>query len=262
MLLIARCGSAAYFQLWCFKYLRTNNSRYFVKITGIWKPTPERYPGSVEMTWLLNPTCYYLGTYPNYWNIRYKRIELAGDEKRPDSFPMGSKPEIYGQYTPQFLNDELNDIEQTFGKDNLKKYFYPDTMKEDERTAFFETEFSPGWRILKAFEDAYFPQYRIFVETMMLEKWALEAQLKIYNDCIQKNWPVPPKIPKTIVKTPIGPAEWPGIPMDQLTLPTPTAPSAGPRKTPEQTLSLTVTFSIKDEVPYNAMDLSLSVIVL
>lgn len=189
-------------------------------------------------------------------------IERADEGGAGVSFPMGSKPEIYGEYTPQFLNDELNDIEQTFGKKNLYKYFFPNTMKEEERTAFFETSQSIGWQILDAFKNAYFPKYRIFVETMMLEKWALEAQIKKYNDCIKKNWPVAPKIPKATVKTPIGPAEWPGIPMDQLALPTPTAPSGGRRAPPEQTLSLTVTFGIKDGVLYNALDLSLSVIVL
>jgi hypothetical protein len=182
-----------------------------------------------------------------------KNIEHAHDPKTPNSFAMGSKPTIVGVTLSQQEIDDFNSIEKTFGRDNLNKYFNPNTMNDEERTVFFEDRTGTGWQILEAIKrEAIFYQ-RPMVEHWILQKWAIEKITKRYNDCIKLKFPTPPRTPQTRVKAPTPNQIFPGEPMNNLTLPTPTAP---PRATPK--LVLTISLGIKTEVPYNALDLTLT----
>ena len=173
-------------------------------------------------------------------------------------FPMGSEPGLLGEYIPLASREDIKELSDSFNKKDLEWLFYsgiiPGNASDEERERLdkFRRDYDSavskiGW----SWEKEHIKYY-------ILQMWALAAKRKIRSDCFKKYYPVEPKTPQARVKSKTPGQTFPGIPMNELTLPTPTAPSAGHRAAPEKTLSLTLTFGIKENVAYNALDLTLS----
>jgi hypothetical protein len=233
---ILTCGGLAGANIICFDYLKSNISRYFLEVNYIFVPI--RYPWG----WSLTPTtlspkrCFYLGQWPNFWDYANQRIVYAHHLWTYKFAPMGNAPIMYNydSLMSSFEAREKLGIEGTPIEE-----FIPEAYKNDRETMeFFHGKYST---------DQYFAQAEV-----------LANRQKRFNECISRNYPKSTKTPQTKVQTPKGEAEFPGVPIHNLTLPPPTS-SPFPHPGPGRSLvRLTLSMGIESGVPYNAMDLTLT----
>jgi hypothetical protein len=231
---ILRCGKFVGGMIHHFDYLKSNISRYFLEVNMVL--VPFRYPwgwGEVA-TYLDIKKCFSLGTYPNYWNYVNKKMVYAHDFMTWDIAPMGTSPIMYNY---ESLISSF-DARKTLGiAGTPAEEFIPEAYKNDRETMeFFHGKYST---------DQYFAQAEV-----------LANRQKRFNECVSRNYPKSTKTPQTKVQTPKGEAEFPGIPIHNLTLPSPTSspfPHPGPGKS---LVRLTLSMGIESGVPYNAMDLT------
>lgn len=255
---IVKCGLVAYLSLMGEVNWKSNTTKYFIRANRFWIPMPPPSIWPWKMGGEAKPVCYFLGTYSNYWNMQDRSITFAHAMGGGASYPMGSGGGLAGEYIPEQTIEDLKELESSFNRKDLEWLYYSGvipgdaTDEERERLYKFRQDYQSarsklGW----SYE-------MVKIDHTIMQLWALKEKRKRRSDCFKRYYPVKPKTPRAKVKSVTPGQTFPGIPMNELTLPTPTAPSAGPRAAPEKTLSLTLTFGIKENVAYNALDLTLN----
>jgi len=226
---ILRCASIASFDLIGYDHWATKTYRYFIQARSIriWYETAGVW--AWETRDLKPYSCYYLGRYPWYWDFDYFRVVS----------PHGSTP--IPVQTPEVYNYLITVMETVTDPITLKK------ITRRKKSPLGEFSF-PKVRNLQPF--GFAPSYPgiewdiyklrpqeeniYFLGPKPVYTWNEQQALTNYMDkrfkeCLAKKYPPPVRKPKRIVQAPEGPAEWPGIPMNQLKTPTPGMPGPPPK---------------------------------
>ena len=232
---ITQCAQVSAFVLHIFDYTRGNVSRYFIEVKAIYIYNKALREWGLISTRLAHPSCYYLGTFRNYWNTKSQKINFAHDVSMQDSYSIGSEPEIPGQPLAKQETEDLNSLVEEFGKDNLMNYLYPDRMDKGYREAFFAYPHGPGTDIDEAIKKMAFFVQEFDIRQWLAQKFAIDERMAQFNACILKAYPKPSREPQYKILDPQGAKDFPGIPINQIQLPAPTAQSV-PRPPPKQIL--------------------------
>lgn len=269
---IGICAAIANFRLHHFDYIKGNVSRYFVEVFSIF--VPKRYPWgwAMDSKDLPKPSCYYLGTYPNYWNRTNKKIVYAHDLMTSDTFPMANDPLILrftdkpispeqllemltrGESQEEYISSdekkEWTSLEDQFGKGNLINYLFPEQMDKEAREAFMTgVPYSPYQVIDKAITDMAFFKKKADIIEWLRQKYILDARKLRYLRCIKVKYPKTEE-PQYKIETPQLPADWPGIPTSEMELPPPTERVQKPKGL-ERLITLRIIFNIIHIGPNN-----------
>lgn len=248
---IGKCASIFLAQLHCFNYIKANTSRYFIQVGTIWGPVKYVWGWGIGPIRLASPTCYYIGSFPNYWNVDNNRIVYAHDLMTPNSFPMENTPVIPTRYEgemsaeqamekwmrgeganefiPDYIKNYLSDVEAEFGKENLNDYFDPDRIPTDDPRLKSDDWKKTMEAINKPIEDLSLFYKKPDLNNYIKQKWALDAMHAKFKACVAATWhePTEPYTPR--IPSPVEPPSMTAIPMDQITKPTPqTAPMPPP----------------------------------
>jgi len=238
---ILKCANASMGGLHHFDDLKTNKSTYFVKIEQIFVPVRFVWGWGLQSKDLQFPQCYYIGTYPNYWDFKNGIIVYPHNLPVTDFAQMGSKPRmfdmnalaksadlwktmgIYGQpvdeFVPSTRASEIKEITNKYGKESLTYYFNPEKIPPE----FTKEQREQIERTNKAIEDDLM-HITIFHKPKQLgayfgQHFALEERTYRYNMCVKKVYPKPTYVPKSKIQTPTGPQTY--TPEPTLKLPYP-----------------------------------------
>lgn len=241
---IGNCAQIAHFRVHHFDYIKGNVSRYFVEVFSIF--IPKKYFGKwyLESIELTHHACYYLGSYPNYWNISNKKIVYAHDLMTSECYSMGSRPEIPGKYLSADEINEFLSLEADFGKKNLLKYLYPERMNQAARDAFFAYPHGPGTDIEDAIKKMAFFTEEFDIRQWLMEKYSLGERMAKFDICIKEKYPTPPKKPQYKIIDPQGAKDFPGIPVSEMSIPGPTAQPSGAPRPPLKVMKLYFSFNV------------------
>lgn len=275
---IGKCAQIANHRLHHFDYIKGNVSRYFIEVWSIF--IPKRYPWgwAMDAQDLAHFTCYYLGSYPNYWNRTNKKIVYAHDLMTSDSFPMANDPIILrftdkpisaeqllemltkGESQEEYISKdeakEWTSLEDQFGKGNLINYLYPERMDKEKREAFMTgVPASLYQEIDKAITDMAFFKKKNDIIEWLRQKYVLDARKLRYLSCIKIKYPKVSE-PQYKVETPQLPKDWPGIPTSEMQLP---QPSYQKPKGLDRVINLRIIFNIIHVGPNNGYYLVLYV---
>ena len=279
---IAKCGSFSSGYFHRFISRKSPIVRYILEVKNKYE-WYERGPGFWDYkTMPCVPSCYYLGTYPVYWNADNKGIAYPDNLGTANNYPLQPTPVIPRklpgmtaaqsiekltkekleafEFLPDVDKGDMKDTINEFGLENVLNYLNPSRIKKvlslDEQSALRElnskidqTMSHLTLRYDKDLLGDYFIQ----------DNWFTKRAIS-FKECLARAFPKKPKEPTTTVLTPRGPAEFPGIPMNELTKPTPER-QPQPFPFPRQRLfNLIVSFGIKQGVAYNALDLKIQLL--
>lgn len=238
-------------------YIKANTSRYFFETKRVYLPFKYNWGWGIKSVDLAFPTCYFLGSYPNYWNTQNRRIVFAHDLMTSECYSIGNKPTMMAEYLPDVDRDVLNDTVNLFGVNNILDYFHPERIpqikpeldltariEEEERRRKLRLEIEKALSDLTLFYDPF------DIEQFMLQKPLLDARTKTFKDCIARTWPKKPYTPKP--KTPTATPPITSTPMSEIQKPTPMMVPAPPPK-----LSLVFNYGVKPDTPANVLQLTI-----
>lgn len=254
---IMACADIAGGFLYIFDNIRANSSVFFFETT--FRYIPERMPWGWRKKSIVAKArqCYFLGKYPNYWNLDNKRIVYAHNLWTPNVHAMTNVAFIPDKFLADSEKALLASLEETFGKSNMDMFLYPDRFPPKDIKAFRENpdpsnpaDPSP---IAKKISDAMAPLTTFYkqkeLNQYLQESDALNYRAKYWAACVMKSYKKPPKPPKSKQMEPED--------IKDVTLPTPTAPpSAAPGgPLPSNVSALNMGFSIAQKG--NKLELSL-----
>lgn len=238
-----------------FDYIKANTSRYFFETQSVWVPKQYAWGWDVEALDLNFPTCYYLGSYPNYWNTQNRRIVFPHDLMTTECYAIGKTPEMMGQYLPDVDRQVLNDTINLFGTQKILDYFHPERVPPPKSIEEGELQRKLRLEIEKALADVTLFYDPFDIEQFMLQKPPLDARQVRFKSCVAAVWPKPIKeyAPKPI--TPTAPPPITQTPMSDIQMPTPEIPPI-PTGTPGQRVQrLTFNYGVKPDTPDNILQL-------
>jgi len=163
----------------------------------------------------------------------------------PDCFSMTNKPRIPPAMLADVEREELNSIEELYGRDNLLDYLYPERIpKEAERLK------SDIWKSTQGEIDSAMTYFSLFytksdVINYLRQKESLDARQKKYRDCMAVKYPPKPKPPK--------PPKIYEIPMKQLEKP---VPGKSPRKPEDKYIEIDFNLGERIADPNNIMQVT------
>ena len=272
-----KCAEFSSGHLHQLDYMKNNVSRYFFEALMVFVPVRMPYGYTYKTMPLAHPTCYYLGTYPNYWSPGNKRITHAGDLWTPSDFPMGNEPSLFNPFEEKISAErelekiskaplieepvsddekkEWSSLEEDFGKKTLMNYLYPERMEQKEKEAFMTgIPHSLYSEIDDAVNKMVFFRKKSEITQWLTQKNALDRRKLWFEKCIREKYPKPKK-PQYKTPTPQGPADFPGIPISEMQLPTPGAP--GPP--PKNMIKLLLAFGIINVSTFNGYSLIVNI---
>lgn len=256
---ITQCAEVASFGLHHFDYLKANQSRYFIEVFSIHGP---QWMGTFWGRGVIHldpTTCYYLGTYANYWDPANRRIGFAHETSPYVPFIMGNDPIIPGEYLAQEEIDEFNSLEGKFGKENMIWFLWPEKMPSDFSIAFFSEPHGIGTEIKDALTKMTLFHKEWDIVQWLRQKYVLDERKLRFKICIEKRYPPPSREPQYKVKDPKGPSDFPGIPISEMDLPAPEVPAGTPIPIGKKRFRLTLTFTILKITTFNGYWLQASI---
>jgi hypothetical protein len=128
---------------------------------------------------------------------------------------------------------DMESLEGDFGLDNLINYLYPERMDKKARDAFFAYPHGAGTDIDEAITKMAFFHKKFEIIEWLRQKYALAERKQRFDRCIKARYPKPEKEPQYKILDPQGAKDFPGIPINQMRPPTPTAQSV-PRPAPKE----------------------------
>jgi len=247
---IIKCGEIASGLLHHLDYIKANTSRYFFESTAMRVPFKYEWGWGMTVKDLAFHSCYFLGTYPNYWNVENKRIVYAHNLWTLVAYPMPNSPFIHEAILSDAERKALNDVEILFGKTNLEYYLFPERLPTDLSESARDYIAGINEQIDKYLHDELWFHDVEELKDYLMEKLALDARKKRFKDCIAVKYPTPPKLPPPTPPPPAKPYE---IPMKELI---PPVPSKSIRVPGEKYIELDFSFGEKIADPNNIMQVS------
>jgi hypothetical protein len=237
---ISTCASLNTFYLHHFDDLKSNSSLYFLESYSIYGEVQTPKGVFIRPIQLERHGCYYLGRWPNYWNVDNRLIVYAHDLMTSRVYALDAAPRIYGETLTAEESEGINGLETKFGKYNLIWFCYPARIPVEERVNFWSEPNGIGTQIKKYLSDVAYFQKESNVVEYLRQKFIFDVRLQRYKTCMDKRFPKPEKPQTTKVKTPLGDQPFTPTPETPVTLPTPTAkPKPAP---PKNETKLTYTF--------------------
>ena len=274
---ISKCGSFQGGHVYRFVSRRSPIVRYIFKALNKYE-WYERSPGFWDYRAMPTvPSCYYLGTFPLYWNIDNKGVAYPENLGTPNAYPLGNKANIpmkvkgMGliqylkeaeekgtqpfEFIPDVDRNDMKDVVNEFGLENVLNYLKPGRITKkmtlDEESALREL----NGKIDQTLSHITFRYDRDLLFDYFLQDDWFSKRDKAFKACLAAQYPKKPREPFITVPTPKAPAEFPGKPMEELLKPSPEmTPLPGP-PLGKRILKLTFYFGIKPDVPYNALAL-------
>lgn len=256
---IAQCAQIAAFVLHCLDYLPGNVTRYFVEVNSIWAPFRYEWGWWPKVTDLAKPRCYYLGTYPNRRVYLYSG--MASEEEKPETtnFPIGATAEIPGYYVSDMEKDLVKSLDPTYGKENVNLYLAKQRMNEPQREEFFREPQGILTDIDKALDEIVPPPSKHNILEYIALKRFMDERKARFDACKGVTYPPPPERPQYKTTDPQGVKNFPGIPVNQLQLPTPTQAPTPPTATGKNIFKLQIGLGIKWPSTENAYRLIVTI---
>ena len=252
---IGACSSILGGNLHHFDYIKANTSRYFFETQSVWIPKLYAWGWGIDALDLSFPTCYFLGSYPNYWNTQNRRIVFAHDLMTSECYSIGNKPTMMGEYFPDVDREALDQTINQFGAEKILDYFHPERVPPPKSIEEGEVQRKLRQEIKTALADVSLFYNPFDIEHFMLQKPQLDARQKRFKDCEARTWPKPvkPYTPRPITPTTTPPVT--ATPMDEIQKPTPEI-SPIPTGAPGQRVQrLTFNYGIKPNTPDNILQL-------
>lgn len=254
---IGACASIGGGMLHHFDYVKANTSRYFFQTKRIYIPFKYDWGWGIKSQDLAFPTCYFLGSYPNYWNTQNRRIVYAHDLMTLECYSIGNKPTMMAEYLPDGDRDVLNDTVNLFGVNNILDYFHPERVPAPKSIEEGELQRKLRLEIEKALADLTLFYDPFDIEQFMLQKPLLDARTKTFKDCVARTWPKPVK---AYTPKPITPTTTPPItqtPMNEIQMPTPEIPPIPTGAPGQRVQRLTFNYGVKSDTPANVLQLTI-----
>lgn len=251
---IGNCAAILAGYLHHFDYIKANTSRYFFQTTDIWVPKQYPWGWGLAALSLAFPTCYFLGSYPNYWNTQNRRIVYAHDLMTSECYAIGNKPTMMGEYLPDVDRETLDQTINYFGADKMLDYFHPEripppkSIEEGEAQRKLRLEIETALAGVSLFYDPF------DIEQFMLQKPQLDARQTNFKNCVNQVWPKPVKEYKPKPPPPTAPPPLTLVPMDEIQKPTPEIPPIPTGVPGQRVLRLTFNYGIKQYTLNNALE--------
>ena len=261
---VTACTSAEAFMIQSFEDFKTHKFRVFIRIASVreyvehegvflWEskrfgyktikeiPDPE-FPWNFTLREVPVEHCYYLGQYPYYWDVHAKTLVGPLGER-----PVGPQTEAVKKlltsgippwpttktFSPKFT---VFGVEVGGGTTTPVPVFIPFPMAP----TYPLTEYG-------GYENVPLDDIRFFLGDHIADTWeeqkaVVEFIKNRFINCLARNYPKP--IIQRTIKTPQGPADWPGVPMKDLEMPVPSPPFDIPVGAPLVKRKATVWFGI------------------
>lgn len=256
---IGQCAQIAAFIHHSLDYLPGNVTRHFIEATSLWIPFKYDWGWWPKATPLEKPRCFYLGTYPNRWVYRYSGMPRIEEAPPENSFPIGASAEIPGFTVSDMEKELVNSLDPTYGKKNVDLYLANQRWDEPLREAFFSEPQGVLTDIDKALDEIITSKSKHnLVEYIALKRY-MDARKAAFDACKGVTYPPPPEKPQYKTTTPQGVADFPGIPVNQLQLPTPTQAPTPPTPTGKNIFKLQIGLGIKWPSTENAYRLIVTI---
>lgn len=120
---VAGCANIAGGMLHILSYIPGNTTRYFFEADSMWGPVKYNWGWGIGVIRLHTHTCFYIGTFPVYWNRDNNCPALAHNLLTPNTFAMSKKPRIPDVAAIESYEDNYEDMVFFLGKKNTEYYF-------------------------------------------------------------------------------------------------------------------------------------------
>lgn len=280
---VYKCPGFASFTMIANHVWKRRRSYYFayttsglkeIVVAGVIRQTPDPTTPTV---------CFYLGSYPIYWDGKYDVVTYAHFVPEGPRWPIGKKPthpDIPG-WTPT-----REQIAEYAARDDAGKVLTipwgTDQRlidKLDEWKTIYQAQFNREPTAQDITRMGYFygikwelpPPGSPFITKTGLpdpmwtsldkQQQTIDRMDRLTDECIARNFTEKSYIPQKRISTPRGPVEWPGPPISQMTLPTPTRPpTPSPLGPPAQVLTLRLEMGFTRLPSPDGLEISLEVI--
>ena len=258
---IGQCSKITYGELHHFDYYRQNRSTYFFETLGI--EIPKRYSwgwGKASLS-LQKGVCYYIGTFPNYWDTQYKTLVYPHKMDPSRAYSIGNRADIPGLMFSEEERETLDSLEETYGRNNMLKYLYPERYPASEISEWNsakdlsdpERPDSIPKKINEDLSHVVFFHAEFDVKNYLAMKIELGDRKSEFDLCSKMNYPKPEK--------PIKPKAWTPQDIKDVVLPTPTTlPTTGPPGATQifRTLRFRLSYGTKPITQTNTLELEIS----
>ena len=260
-----KCPNFASFDIIHIAEWKKRKSYYFARTTSGVKEVV--IDGRLVLTpdYKAEPDCYYLGSYPLYWDWKNNTIIYAHAAHFATAWVLGKRPSHpslglwtptreqineYGSRDPSgnpyyipFLTDpELIDKLEKWTSDYKEKFGKDPTTKE---IIYMGNYYGIKWATTPP--GTSFGTKLGFTDPIWdyldKQQTVIDNMDRVINECMINAYTEIPKKSQGKTKTPFGPAEWPGKPLNELTLPAPVRPPAQEPK-PKEILTLKLSMGL------------------
>lgn len=274
-----KCGDIGQFRIIAAHVWNRRRSYYFAETTSL---LVEAIIDNILVktpNYAMPHRCYYLGSYPIYWDGKREVVTYAHVVQDGPRWPLTKRPShpfIPGWYPTR---EQIN--EYGVKEDNGQVLMVPfDTDlrladKLEEWTANYKEKYGVNPRTAQIKWEGYrlgikwanvppgitFGMQLGFPDPMWTsldkQQRTIDGMEQVIKDCIKKNYLDGTFVPQKKVQTPFGPVEWPGKPIDELNKPT---PEKAPGSPAPDLLKLTVTFGFTEPPSADGLALNLELI--
>lgn len=256
---IGNCASIRGGYLHHFDYIKANTSRYIFEVFVV--EAPKRFPWGWGTAAFELPfhSCYFLGSFPNYWDVQNRQVAFAHNMNPATCYPIGKNPTLLEHYVSDYETKAFQEIAETFGKQNLTDYFYPQFIPTERYEEGEEQIKQTRAAIDKAlFEFTTFYQ-KYELEHYLLQYFDLDARQKRFLQCVARTWPKPVREIKPLPPPPAQPEAVNATPMDEIPLPLPERSPGGIVPPGSIGLGIDISFGIKPTGYGNTLQLTLTI---
>jgi hypothetical protein len=250
---IAKCGALAGGMMHHLINKKTNTSMYYFEAMTQYRETKVVWGYAKIAQPLEKPVCYYLGKFPNYWNVKAQMLCFAHDTLSEDYYSMGSKPEIPGLLMGDEEKAAISDIKNQFSETDINTYMGKEIRSPADMEAFWNTETGTGPQIQKAIEEAVPFGAKEDRGAFVMQDILLTKNKKQFDECIAKRFPKTAEEPKPKAAPAQKYEPFTQTPIPQMQLPTPTQSAQAPTTTEEKKISLNLNFLRSETTQENAL---------
>ena len=256
---IGQCGSIAGGTLHHYDYIKANTSRYIFEVHTVYAAVKYNWGWGMGVIDLPAHSCYFLGSFPNYWNVQNRRVVFAHDLMTPNAYPIGQKPTLLEHYVSDYETQAFKEIADTFGKQNLTDYFYPQFIPTERYATGAEEIKATRAAIDKALFEftTFYKPYEL--EHYLLQSFPLDARQAKFRACVNRTWPTRPKEYKPIQPPPTQAPPVTATPIEEIPLPLPEAAPAPAPAPGQMGLGMDISLGIKPTGYTNTLELTLTI---